>query len=117
MLVSLNYLIVSQEEICVLSGGTLLGVCYTQDLGIILVALFAMSVARYVSYLLVTNCKGEIHMKNMYYQVGLYASSVLETLWAVGVSFLVGISLSPIIHKYKHVPMIKAVLHYFDNSL
>ncbi|MFT0562241.1 hypothetical protein [Bacillus cereus] len=38
-------------------------------------------------------------MENITYHVSLIATSVLETIWAVGVSYLVGMSLSPIVHK------------------
>ncbi|HHY2653058.1 MULTISPECIES: hypothetical protein [Bacillus] len=39
-------------------------------------------------------------MRNITYHVSLTSASVLETIWAVGVSYLVGTSLSPIVHKW-----------------
>lgn len=73
--------------------------CLTQDLGIKLTALIVLTLIRYSSYLLLSTFKGEMRMENFATHVSLFASTVLETIWAVGVSYMVGTSLFPIVHK------------------
>jgi hypothetical protein len=69
-----------------------------------LTAFIVLTLLRYLSYQLVSSLKGEMRMKTFAYHVSFFSSSVLETLWAVGVSLLVGISLSPIVHKKTSCP-------------
>ena len=64
-----------------------------------IVALFflGLSFLRFIG--LVVSMKGEMSMKLTKAKVAIYFASLLETLWAMLVSYVVGTSLSPIAHK------------------
>jgi len=79
-------------------------VCFTQGSRTILIASLiasAFGILRFVSYKFTSpSLKGEMPMrKKVFHNVKLLTAATLESIWAMLVSYAVGTSLSPIVHK------------------
>lgn len=90
-------------QICGLLGATLLGVCLTQDLCVLPIALLVvvcLGLIRFLSLKLIPyKAKGEMPIKKWVLNMRQLLSALTETVWAMLVSYTVGTSLSPIVHK------------------
>lgn len=87
-----------------LPGSTLLGVCFTQGSRTLLIPSLtasAFGILRFVIYKLTgPSLKGEMPMrKKVFNNAKLLTAATLESIWAMLVSYAVGTSLSPIVHK------------------
>jgi hypothetical protein len=86
-----------------LSGADPVGISYANTHAILIASLtlIILTVIRSTSYKLTSKeLKGEMSMRNkIKNNIKLFVASLLETIWAMAISAVVGISLSPIVHK------------------